>query len=56
MNIWVNPYVQVPISGGSFWAGIKVYQGSKWDNLVENKIADKPDVKWSIPIGYSFGF
>ena len=50
-DFYFNPYVQVPVSGGNFWAGIRFWQASK---IVGN--GTKPDANWSIPIGLQFYF
>ena len=49
-DIFFNPYVQVPISGGNFWAGIQFSQEGA-------KVAgEKQDATWSIPIGFNYSF
>jgi len=50
-DFYFNPYVQVPISGGNFWAGVKFWQASK---MIGG--GTKPDANWSIPIGLNFDF
>jgi hypothetical protein len=46
---FVNPYVQVPVGGVTFWAGFKLC--SDGIDAGDGKI-----VNWSVPIGFSVGF
>jgi len=47
VDILFNPYVQVPISGGNFWAGVKFFQAGG---------DPQPKAEWSIPIGFNYNF
>jgi len=46
VGFWFNPYVQVPVSSGNFYAGIKFYNSGE----------KGADAAWAIPIGWDVSF
>jgi len=51
---YVNPYVQVPAGGLTFFAGVKL-EGYFWTYSVDNMPSDTR-VDWAVPIGITVGF
>ena len=51
---YVNPYVQVPAGGLTFWAGIKLLGNFKTYS-VDGKPSET-NLNWAVPIGISVGF
>jgi len=51
---YVNPYVQVPAGGLTFYAGIKL-EGS-FDTFSVDGLPSETRVAWAVPIGFSVGF
>jgi len=49
---YVNPYIQVPAGGLTFWAGFKL-EGASYKPTTGNS---QSIVVWSVPIGISVGF
>ena len=54
VGYYVNPYVQVPAGGLTFWAGVKL--AGAFSTYSVDGLESKTTVNWAVPIGVSVGF